>query len=533
MKRDRFRESREPNVSRLRPLFRSRRARMVMTTLKSSARTDPGRVRGNNEDAFLADPDRGIFLVVDGIGGHAAGEKAAAIAIERIRARLERQTGAPEARIREAIALANNEILTAARSNPEWEGMACVLTLALVENGMAHIGHVGDSRLYLIRRGEIRKVTRDHSPVGEREDSGEIGEAEAMRHPRRNEVFRDVGSEKHAPDDPGFIDIERVPFDAESALLLCSDGLSDQVPASEIQRAVERNAGDPDAAARDLVDAANRAGGKDNVTVVIVEGERFTAPAAPAAKPKSKRAFAIAAIAFNLALAGALLYGVFRPKPAVVIEPRTLSAGAGTTYATIAAALDAARNGDTVEVLPGEYRERVVLKSGVTLRSRLAREAHLIAPPLNNVAVTASGVQNARLSGFLIAADAQNPLDTGIVLDNSPVEIVNVEIQGPAVGIRIRGPRTPELEGNAIRDCTQAGVAMAGAITPLLSHNSFQRNKTAFLLSDGARPELIGNVFEKSPIALPPDALATVREHNFLLDQKPSTRGAAKGGRKE
>ena len=89
---------------------------------------------------------------------------------------------------------------------------------------------MGDSRLYLIRRGEIRKVTRDHSPVGEREDAGEIGEAEAMRHPRRNEVFRDVGSEEHAPDDANFIDIERLPFDAETALLLCSDGLSDQVP---------------------------------------------------------------------------------------------------------------------------------------------------------------------------------------------------------------------------------------------------------------------------------------------------------------
>ena len=82
--------------------------------------------------------------------------------------------------------------------------MACVLTVAVVENGSAIIGHVGDSRLYKIRRGEIRKITHDHSPVGEREDSGEISEAEAMRHPRRNEVYRDVGSQEHAPDDPGF-----------------------------------------------------------------------------------------------------------------------------------------------------------------------------------------------------------------------------------------------------------------------------------------------------------------------------------------
>ena len=103
--------------------------------------------------------------------------------------------------------MANNEILRAARANPEWEGMACVLTLAVLENGSAVVGHVGDSRLYQIRRGEIRKITHDHSPVGEREDSGEIAEAEAMRHPRRNEVFRDVGSEEHAPDDPDFIEI--------------------------------------------------------------------------------------------------------------------------------------------------------------------------------------------------------------------------------------------------------------------------------------------------------------------------------------
>ena len=133
--------------------------------------SDPGRVRSNNEDAFHMDAERGIFLVVDGIGGQAAGEKAAEIAVGRVRARLERQTGTAEQRIREAIAMANNEILRAARANPEWEGMACVLTVAVLENGSAVVGHVGDSRLYQIRRGEIRKITHDHSPVGEREDN--------------------------------------------------------------------------------------------------------------------------------------------------------------------------------------------------------------------------------------------------------------------------------------------------------------------------------------------------------------------------
>ncbi len=221
---------------------------MVKTKVRCAGASDPGRVRSNNEDAFHIDAERGIFLVVDGIGGQAAGEKAAEIAVERVRARLERQTGSIEQRVREAITMANNEILRTARANSEYSGMACVLTLAVLENGSAVVGHVGDSRLYQVRRGEIRKVTHDHSPVGEREDNRELSEADAMRHPRRNEVFRDVGSEEHTPDDEDFIELASVPFDSETALLLCSDGLSDQVASREIRAAVERNAGNPEGA---------------------------------------------------------------------------------------------------------------------------------------------------------------------------------------------------------------------------------------------------------------------------------------------
>src|ERR1700682_3360331 len=132
---------------------------MVKTGLRYAGSSDPGRMRQNNEDKLYLDGERGIFLVVDGIGGQAAGGKAAEIAGERLRARLERQTGTTEQRIREAIAVANNEILRAARGNPEWEGMACVLTVAVLENGSAVVGHVGDSRLYHLRRGEIGKIT--------------------------------------------------------------------------------------------------------------------------------------------------------------------------------------------------------------------------------------------------------------------------------------------------------------------------------------------------------------------------------------
>src|ERR1035438_7451159 len=196
--------------------------------LKLAGASDPGRVRHNNEDALHVDLERGIFLVVDGIGGQAAGEKAAEIAVGRVRARLERQTGTTEQRVREAITMANNEIFRAAQGNPEWEGMACVLTLAVLDQGAAVVGHVGDSRLYQISGGEIRKITHDHSPVGEREDNRELTEAEAMRHPRRNEVFRDVGSEQHTPADIDFIEVQRFACPADSALVLCSDGLSDQ-----------------------------------------------------------------------------------------------------------------------------------------------------------------------------------------------------------------------------------------------------------------------------------------------------------------
>ena len=124
----------------------------VKTNLRSAGASHVGMLRQNNEDRVYCDADRGIFMVVDGIGGQAAGEMAADEAISRIRARLERQIGTAEDRIREGITVANNEILRLASTNPDWHGMACVLTVAVVENGGATIGHVGDSRL-LSRRG--------------------------------------------------------------------------------------------------------------------------------------------------------------------------------------------------------------------------------------------------------------------------------------------------------------------------------------------------------------------------------------------
>jgi len=488
---------------------------MVKTNVRCAGASDPGRVRSNNEDAFHIDAERGIFLVVDGIGGQAAGEKAAEIAVQRVRARLERQTGTVEQRVREAITMANNEILRAARANPEFTGMACVLTLVLLENGAAVVGHVGDSRLYQVRRGEIHKITHDHSPVGEREDNRELSEADAMRHPRRNEVFRDVGSEEHTPDDPDFIEVQSFPFDSESALLLCSDGLSDQVPAADIRAAVERHAGNPEGTVRELIAAANRAGGKDNVTVLVVEGEQFTATAVPAAvaarSPWISRALLFAAGFVAAAALGWLTRTMWQPAP-VVMAPRVIAV---TT--TIAAAMAGARAGDSVEVPEGEYREQVRLKDGVTLRARVPREPKLRAAPMSNgPAVIAEGVKGARLSGFRILADPEMPLSVGILLRDSVVEIDDVEVKGAGIGIEIRGSTSPVLRANAIRDCLAEGVLILGASAPWLSHNLIQANKGAGVAArDGAKPSLLGNVFDRN--VLEPAATDTVKELNFFL----------------
>ena len=499
---------------------------MLKTVLKTAAATDPGLIRQNNEDGFYCDPDRGIYLVVDGIGGQAAGEKATEIALARIRARLERQTGTMEQRVREAVAVANNEIFEAAQLHPEWAGMACVLTLVLLENGSALAAHVGDSRLYKIRGRSMRKLTHDHSPVGEREDAGELGEIEAMRHPRRNEVFRDVGSELHEPDDPGFIEVQSFPFEPDSALLLCSDGLSDQVESKDIRAAVERHAGNPEAAVHELIDAANLAGGKDNVTVVLIEGEQFYPPRPAAARAglafwSSRPAW----FCCGLLIAGVGAWfsrALWRP-PAVLVTPRVLAVGPGAAFVSIGDALAEARPGDVVEVAAGEYREQVHLKSGVVLRSRVPREAVLRAPATGSgPAVIGEQVKGAEMAGFRIAADPQLPLPEGISLTDSEVELEDLEVEGTGVGIEIRGAAPAVLIGNAIHDCVSEGILISGSSTPWLSHNSLLRNGRAGVAArDGAHPSLVGNVFEKNALELDGGNLDAIREMNFFLDTKP------------
>ena len=238
-------------------------------------------MRAENQDRVYVDNERGIFLVVDGLGGHAAGEKAAETACEVIQTELANENGDIKVRIRSAIAAANNRICDLAAENEAWRGMACVLTLAVMQDDKVMVGHVGDSRLYLIWNGSVRKLTSDHSPVGEREDRAELTEQEAMMHPRRHEVFRNVGSHRHEPEDEEFVELKEFLFKKDAAMLLCSDGLSDQVTSGEIGAIVEFYDGDPEKTALELVEAANRAGGSDNVTAIFVAGSEFVGACTP------------------------------------------------------------------------------------------------------------------------------------------------------------------------------------------------------------------------------------------------------------
>jgi PPM family protein phosphatase len=250
---------------------------------RSAVASDPGRMRLENQDRAYADDELGIFLVVDGLGGHAAGEKAAETAVDAIRQEMVKPGGDPKERIRRAITAANNRIAEEAAAHETWRGMACVLTLALISDEKVFVGHVGDSRLYLTWNGAIRKLTSDHSPVGEREDAGELNEAEAMAHPRRHEVFRDVGSRQRLADEEDFIEMKEFLFKPDAAILVCSDGLSDLLTAAEMLDVMERYEGDPARVAGELVEAANLAGGTDNITAIFVAGSEFLGNASPAA----------------------------------------------------------------------------------------------------------------------------------------------------------------------------------------------------------------------------------------------------------
>ncbi len=241
--------------------------------------TDTGKMRSNNEDAFITETiSNGKFIaacVIDGVGGYAGGEVAAKIARDAITDHLNKPFSNITEMMQDALATANENIYKEKQQNTGNEQMACVLTLALadVEGNKFYYAHVGDTRLYLYRDGSLIKVTHDHSFVGYLEESGRLSEEAAMRHPKRNEINKALGFDAQINRQADYIEIGDSPFLPDDTLLLCSDGLSDMVGISTITSILKTDES-LQFKCNTLIEAANRAGGKDNITVVLVHNNK-------------------------------------------------------------------------------------------------------------------------------------------------------------------------------------------------------------------------------------------------------------------
>jgi protein phosphatase len=224
------------------------------------AATDVGRVREGNEDGYLVDEAVGLMAVADGMGGHRAGEVASATALEALRAAV--NSGRP---IREAVEDANHAVFSKSMSDPSLMGMGTTLTATtLAAGGTLIVAHVGDSRAYLLRDGELSQITLDHSHVEELVREGQLTEAEAAVHPLRSVITRALGVYEDVE-----VDVYPVELRPGDRVLLCSDGLSGMLHAESIAAELRRE-DDPTRAAQRLIDAANAAGGEDNITVVVI-----------------------------------------------------------------------------------------------------------------------------------------------------------------------------------------------------------------------------------------------------------------------
>ena len=234
--------------------------------------TDVGMRRESNEDAILVDPSLHLYAVADGMGGHAAGEVASRLAIQVLHDtfRARRANGMASTSVealQAAVQEANLRICDSVSVHAEFRGMGTTLValLLLDRDREAVIGHVGDSRAYLLRSGHLRRLTSDHSYVFEQVRRGLLSEDAAHRHPMRNIVTRALGSRQDVS-----AELTRETLEAGDVFLLCSDGLNSMLVDEEIAAALSEHQQDPEGACRELVRRANARGGEDNTTVIVV-----------------------------------------------------------------------------------------------------------------------------------------------------------------------------------------------------------------------------------------------------------------------
>jgi hypothetical protein len=383
-------------------------------------------------------------------------------------------------------------------------------------------------------------------------------------------VYRDVGYEPHSPTDERFIEVVDVPFDGESALLLCSDGLSDLVASAAVARIVYDNADDPERVVNRLVEAANSQGGKDNVTAVFAASAGFakaarrhagsdrqpsppvdrwkTGNGAPTGSARRRRtpmpkwvavaAAVVAGCALGAGLGylaltridGTIEWALENHRPETWPHRWTVGYDDGAQFSTIADALARARPGDTIEVGPGEYRAPLTLRPGIAIVSTKRHEA-ILRPATGaapGAAVRVPAGADGRLAGFRIAGDAEHPLGVGIRVGECQAEIDDVEISGALdAGIVLERGARAVVRGSYVHDSVGAGIVVRAGAAPQLWHNVVTANGkgagssvAGIELEAGAVPALFGNIVrgngDDQIVGLPPERRADVARDNIV-----------------
>jgi len=253
-----------------------------MTALRAFGLSDPGLVRGHNEDCFAIEAEENLYVVADGMGGHSYGEIASRISVrsicEFIRQGGEASDGSsseteqelqPHSRLlKEAILAAQEQVLGAVDEDSALRGMGTTVVGLYVRDGVTALAHVGDSRIYRLRKGELELLTQDHTWINEQVMAGFLSEEQARTHPYRNVVTRALGGDNRVE-----VEVHDCPLEADDLFLLCSDGLTGMLLDSKIQEILERDQPLHETC-QSLIDAANDRGGADNITAILVSAAR-------------------------------------------------------------------------------------------------------------------------------------------------------------------------------------------------------------------------------------------------------------------
>ena len=235
--------------------------------MEYAALTDVGMKRHNNEDSYIVNEthEDKIFIVADGMGGHNAGEIASLEACRIIESYILQNEGDIDRILEDGVIKANRDIFVRSNENPALNGMGTTIDACIIKDGKLHVAHVGDSRVYIISKDEMRRITKDHSIVGMMLEEGSITEEEARVHPQRNYITRAVGSAINVE-----VDIVTEDVHGGEWVLMCTDGLTNMIPKREMHSIITgaKNVND---GACELVRKAKENGGDDNITVILLQ----------------------------------------------------------------------------------------------------------------------------------------------------------------------------------------------------------------------------------------------------------------------